>query len=72
MKDFLFFPRGKSVPEEAQALVQLGGVCLPTDLSLSPGQAQTLVLRCRAALQETGRVEFGEGPLPALIRAFGG
>ena len=72
VKDFLFFLREKSVPEEAQALVQLGGVCLPTDLSLSPGQAQALVLRCRAALQETGRVEFGEGPLPALIRAFGG
>ena len=72
MKDFLFFPREKSVTEEAQALVQLGGVCLPADLSLSLGQAQALVLRCRAALQEAGRVEFGEGPLPALIRAFCG
>lgn len=39
-------------------------------LALSPQEAEQLALAHARALRDTGRVEFGEGILPRLVRTF--
>ncbi len=68
MENLSLFPMQQSIAS-AELLDSLEGV-LPFGLSLSYEEL-TELLACRLrVLRETGRVEFGEGILPMLIRRF--
>lgn len=68
----LFF-MGNALPaptECAEALLSLNELTQSRGLVLSPEQALALEQSRAAALEETGRLEMGQGILPELIRAF--
>ena len=68
----LFF-MGNALPaptECAEALLSLNELTQSRGLVLSPEQALALEQSRAAALEETGRLEMGQGILPELIYAF--
>ena len=60
------------VPETAAELTAPSPALERTGITLSPAQAALVARRQRAALRETGRVEFSGGTLRALAEAFCG
>ena len=60
------------VPEAAAELTAPSPALERTGMTLSPAQAALVAQRQRAALRETGRVEFSGGTLRALAEAFCG
>ena len=66
-----FMGNGLLAPTEcAEALLSLNELTQSRGLVLSPEQALALEQQRAAALEETGRLEMGQGILPELIYAF--
>lgn len=69
-KDFSLEPLKTRLPAEIRALEASNAFSGKYGLVLSEKQLENLVVRRYEALRDNGRVEFGEGILKKLIRAF--
>ena len=70
MEDMLALLRGQAPAESRQAILACNEESGRYGLALTEGEAEELLAGRSAALKASGRVEFGGGILPRLIRAF--